>query len=150
MVSETVVEAVVEAVVVGHLIVNTIVVGALILGSGVCCTINTGASTLFAGLIFDEAIVEAVIVGRLIVDAIVVGTLVARIVITCVVVTEDGRGRRGSCRAVPCPFLPGLGSGLAGLAADGRSPFVRDLIELLFHNFLSLLCQCGTRHCFLT
>jgi hypothetical protein len=47
---------------------------------------------------------------------------------------------------VPCPFLPSSGSGLAGSAADGQAPVVQDLVELRFHNFLSLFCQCGTRH----
>jgi hypothetical protein len=44
------------------------------------------------------------------------------------------------------PFPRGWGSGPAGLAAVGRAPDVQDLVELRFHNFLPLFCQCGTHH----
>jgi hypothetical protein len=146
LVGKTLVEVVVEAVEFGHLLVNAIVVCAPFHGYGVCRTIDTGARTPFDSLLFGGAIAEALVVGHLIVGAIVVGTLVVRVVVTCVVLTEDGRGHRGSRRAVPGTSLPGLGSGSAGLAEDGHAPVVRDLVDLHFHNFLPLFCLCGTRH----
>ncbi len=124
IVGKTVIKAIVEAVIIGRLIVDAIVIGAFVLWSSVCCTINMGTSTPFARRIVGEAVVEAIFVGRLIVDAIVVAPLIARIVVTCVVLTEDGRGHGGSRRAVPCAFLPGSGSGSTGLAVDGKAPIV--------------------------
>jgi hypothetical protein len=122
LVGETIVKVIVEAVEFGHLIVNAIVLCAPFHGYSVCCTIDMGARAPFDGLHFGEAIAEAFVVGCLIVGAIAVDPLVVRVFVTCVVLTEDSRGQGGSCRAVPGTSLPGSGSSLAGLAADGRAP----------------------------